>query len=69
MGKVIILHKKGDPSILVNYRPIAMLNSTYQLINLILAGRLQDLAERNGVLESSQFGFRRLHWVTDSVQK
>ena len=69
MGKVIILHKKGDPSLLVNYRPIALLNSTYQLINLILAGRLQDLAERNGVLESSQFGFRRLHRVTDSVQK
>ena len=69
MGKVIILHKKGDPSLLVNYRPIALLNSTYQLINLILAGRLQDLAERHGVLESSQFGFRRLHRVTDSVQK
>jgi hypothetical protein len=58
MGKVIILHKKGDPSFLGNYRPIALLNSTYQLINLILAGWLQDLAERHGVLESSQFGFR-----------
>jgi hypothetical protein len=34
-----------------------------------LAGRLQDLAERNGVFESSQYGFRWLHRVTDSVQK
>ena len=38
-------------------------------MNLILAGRLQDLAERHGVFESSQYGFRWLHRVTDSVQK
>jgi hypothetical protein len=51
-AKVILLYKKGDPSLLVNYRPIALLTSTYQLMNLILAGRLQDLAERNGLFES-----------------
>jgi hypothetical protein len=68
-AKVILLYKKGDPSLLVNYRPIALLTSTYQLMNLMLAGRLQDLAERNGLFESSQFGFRLLHRVTDRVQK
>ncbi len=69
LAKVILLYKKGDPSLLGNYRPIALLTSTYQLMNLILAGRLQDLAERHGVFESSQYGFRWLHRVTDSVQK
>jgi hypothetical protein len=68
-AKVILFYKKGDPSLLVNYRPIALLTSTYQLMNLILAGWLQDLAERNGLFESFQFGFRWLHRVTDSVQK
>jgi hypothetical protein len=57
LAKVILLYKKGDPSLLGNYRPIALLTSTYQLMNLILAGRLQDLAERHGVFESSQYGF------------
>jgi hypothetical protein len=69
LSKVVLLYKKGDPSLLGNYRPIALLTSTYQLMNLLLAGRLQDLAERNGVFESSQYGFRWLHRVTDSVQK
>jgi hypothetical protein len=44
LSKVVLLYKKGDPSLLGNYRPIALLTSTYQLMNLILAGRLQDLA-------------------------
>jgi hypothetical protein len=48
-AKVILLYKKGNPSLLVSYRPIALLTSTYQLMNLMLAGRLQDLAERNGL--------------------
>ena len=69
LSKVVLLYKKGDPSLLGNYRPIALLTSTYQLMNLLLAGRLQDLAERNRVFESSQYGFRWLHRVTDSVQK
>jgi hypothetical protein len=68
-AKVILLYKKGDPSLLGNHRPIALLTSTYQLMNLILAGRLQDLAERHGLFEYSQFGFRWLHRVTDRVQK
>ena len=52
-----------------NYRPIALLTSTYQLINIILADRLQTLAERHRLFESSQFGFRWLTGVTSSVQK
>jgi len=68
-AKVILHYKKGDPSLLVNDRPIALLHPAYQLRNLILAGRLQDLVERNGLFEPTQFGFRWLHRVTDSVQK
>jgi hypothetical protein len=45
LAKVVLLYKKGDPSFLSNYRPITLLTSTYQLMNLIMAGRLQDLAE------------------------
>jgi len=36
LAKVILLYKKGDPYLLGNYRPIALLTSTYQLMNLIL---------------------------------
>ena len=68
-AKVVLIHKKGDQELLGNYRPIALLTSTYQLINIILADRLQTLAEKYRLFESSQFGFRWLTGVTSSVQK
>ena len=68
-SKVVLIHKKGDQESLRNYRPIALLTSTYQLINIILADRLQALAEKHRLLESSQFGFRWLTGVSNSVQK
>jgi|SouAtlMetagenome_1021521.scaffolds.fasta_scaffold118876_1 hypothetical protein len=55
------VHKKGDQELLGNYRPIALLTSICHLINIILADRLQTLAERHCLFESSQFGFR---WLT-----
>ena len=32
-AKVVLLYKKGDPSILSNFRPIALINAVYQLLN------------------------------------
>ena len=69
MGVITLIHKKGDPELLSNYRPIALLTSTYQLINIILAERIQSLAEKHRLLESSQFGFRWLRGVPSSAQK
>ena len=42
-AKVVLLHEKGDQERLGNYRPIALLTSTYQLINIILAGAREQL--------------------------
>ena len=36
-SKVVLLHKKSDPANLGNYRPVALLTSLYQLVNLILS--------------------------------
>jgi len=40
------------------YRPIALRNAFYQLVNIIVTSRLRGLVEKYSVLESSQFGFR-----------
>ena len=48
MAKVILIHKDKDIAILDHYRPIALLNTIYQLIMLITTSRLRQLTEYYG---------------------
>jgi len=57
MAKVILIHKDKDIAILDHYRPIALLNTTYQLINIIITSRLRRFSEKYAVMEGSQYGF------------
>jgi len=57
MAKVILIHKDKDTAILDHYRPIALLNTIYQLIMLIITSRLRQLSENYAVMEGSQYGF------------
>jgi len=58
MAKVILIHKDKDIAILDHYRPIALLNTIYQLIMLIITSRLRQLTEYYVVMEGSQYGFQ-----------
>jgi len=79
MAKVILIHKDKDLAILDHYRPIALLNTIYQLIMIIITSRLRQLSENYAVLEGSQYGFRahrgvqmvipRAHWVQQQAMK
>ena len=42
MAKVILIHKDKDIAIHDHYRPIALLNTIYQLINIIITSRLSS---------------------------
>jgi len=56
-ARVVLLCKdSGNPTLLANYRPIALWNSFNQLINIIITSRIQGLTERYDVLESSLHG-------------
>ena len=57
MAKVILIHKDKDIAILDHYRPIALLNTIYQLIMLISTSRLRQLTETYAVMEGFQYGF------------
>jgi len=79
MAKVILMHKDKGIAILDHYRPIALLNTIYQLIMLITTSRLRQLTENYVVIEGSQYGFRthqgvqivvqRAHWVQQQAMK
>ena len=56
-------------TLLANYRPIALCNSFYQLVNVIITSRIRGLTEKYAVLESSQHGFRGSRSVQLVIQK
>jgi len=69
-ARVILLRKdSANPELFSNYRPIAQCNAFYQLVNIIITGRLKGLVEQYSVLESLKFGFRNTRAVQLVIQK
>jgi len=66
---ILICKDASNPELFNNYRPIALCNAFYQLVNIIITSRLKGLVERYSVLESSQFGFRNSRAVQLVIQK
>jgi len=58
MAKVILIHKDKDIAILDHYTPIALPNTIYQLIMIIITSQLRQLLENYAVMEGSEYGFR-----------
>jgi hypothetical protein len=50
--------KKGDYTDPKAYRPIALLNTLGKLLERVIASRMSQLAETNGLLPDSQMGAR-----------
>ena len=74
MAKVII-HKDKDIAILDRYRPIALLNTIYQLLMLITTSRLRQLTEYYAIMEGFrthrgvQMVVERAHWVQQQAMQ
>ena len=61
-GRVRFLFKhKGELTEPRNYRPVCLQDTAYKILTAILTDRLYRLAERYGLQDPSQEGFRRLH--------
>ena len=54
----ILLYKKGDPSQLTNYRPIALANTIYKFYTSMLTSILSTYGERYQILHDGQEWFR-----------
>lgn len=63
----VMLYKKGDPALPVNYRPIALLNSCLKLFTRILSSRLNKWSEDNNILPEAQCGFRAKRGTDDQI--
>uniref|UniRef100_A0A8D8Q0R7 Craniofacial development protein 2 n=1 Tax=Cacopsylla melanoneura TaxID=428564 RepID=A0A8D8Q0R7_9HEMI len=62
---IIPLHKKNDPTDCNNYRGIALLNTCYKILSLIILSRIE--AHTNGKIGEYQAGFRRNRSTTDQI--
>ena len=67
-GLICFLLKKDAVLDIPGYRPVCLLDTVYKILSAIITDRLYRLAERHGLLDSSQEGFRRLHSTQRQVQ-
>jgi ribonuclease HI len=67
-GLICFLLKKEDVLHIPGYRPVCLLDTVYKVLSAIITDRLYRLAERHGLLDPSQEGFRRLHSTQRQVQ-
>lgn len=75
-GKVIPILKKGEGSLLHNYRPICILPFFGKVIEKVIETRLTKYLSKFNILSSCQFGFRHGHsaemaliHLTDQLKK
>jgi hypothetical protein len=57
-GRIISIHKSGNPLELNNYRGITLLNTLYKCFSKIIAARLQNALSSRNLFSKGQIGFR-----------
>ena len=61
IAKVIPIFKKGDPSLLTNYRPITLLPTLLKIFERAISTQLYSFFITNNILCEQQYGFRAGH--------
>ena len=61
IAQVIPLYKKDDPHLVDNFRPISLLPAISKIFEKIVFNQVYDYFDRNKLLYTSQYGFRKLH--------
>ena len=59
IAKIVPIHKKDDPSLIENYRPISILPAISKILEKIAYNRLYKFLTDNNLLNTNQFGFRK----------
>ena len=59
VARIIPVHKKGDPLLPSNYRPISILSYLSKIFEKIIYIRLFNFFDNNNIISPFQFGFQR----------
>ncbi len=63
-NQTVLIHKKADPTILDNYRPIALAPVIYKLWMSIITDIASNFAEKHKILSPTAEGFRKVRSTT-----
>ena len=58
VGKITVLHKKGEKTITNNYRPITLLCSLSKIIEKVMFKQILEYFTVNNLMDPRQYGFR-----------
>lgn len=58
-ARVVPVPKKGDPTMITNYRPISLTSSCCKMLEHVIANFIRDFLEDNNILSPAQHGFRK----------
>ena len=61
VSKIKPLFKKGDVTLLNNYRPISLLPCVSKIFEMVLFNQLYEYFDRNDLLTQHQYGFCKNH--------
>jgi hypothetical protein len=64
VAKVLPVYKKGERSLMSNYRPISLLSIFSKIIEKLMHKRLYSFLIKNSILYQYQFGFRKNYSTT-----
>jgi hypothetical protein len=67
IAKVVPIFKGGDPSKLVNYRPVSILPSISKIFERLMYERVTAFCNKFNLLSMSQYGFRACRGTQDAV--
>jgi hypothetical protein len=62
-----LLHKKGDPTLLDNYRPVALMNNLLKIRTALIKDAGSKYAETYGILSDQHDGFRHQRSIHDAL--
>ena len=61
IAKVIPLFKKGDPTLIENYRPISLLPAISKIFDRVIFNQMNAYFTLNNLFYDKQYGFRKYH--------
>ena len=64
---VPVFKKKGEPSLVTNYRPISIITSIGKLLEKLISQQLNDFFDRHKVICENQHGFRKSRSVQTAI--
>ena len=67
IARIVPIHKKGDPSDVNNYRPIAILPFFSKIVEKCICARLSVFFDKMNILTPHQYGFRSGISTADAV--